>query len=233
MGWLKYAACLAFGLWAAPAVRQVEKLSLDDITAWAGNGPLADSGAPFMGVYYFHGMSGVLLGDLTYCTSWDSTTRILRCTFYDKTTIFPDGSISRAERALDTSPTPPLSGIGAFRLFSFLHYAVDFHFNEQLTKATVVARPMLFSFIQRLFFEETLEKVASKEFTAGPWFKSEKDISLSGAWVRNNYAPPTASEPSTGYALLPVLTKKGGLNKANLARAKAKNPNGDVVIRVK
>ena len=91
------------------------------------------------------GMSGVLLGDLTYCTSWDSTTRILRCTFYDKTTIFPDGSISRAERALDTSPTPPLSGIGAFRLFSFLHYAVDFHFNEQLTKATVVARPMLFS----------------------------------------------------------------------------------------
>ena len=38
----------------------------------------------------------------------------------------------------------------------------------------------------------------------GPWFKSEKDISLSGAWVRNNYAPPTASEPSTGYALLPV-----------------------------
>jgi len=55
MGWLKYGACLAFGLWTAPLLRPVEKVSFDDIASWAGKGPLADSDAPFMGVFLFHG----------------------------------------------------------------------------------------------------------------------------------------------------------------------------------
>lgn len=39
---------------------------------------------------------------------------------------------------------------------------------------------------------------------AGPWLKAQKALRLSGAWVRNNYAPPPNPEPTTGYVLLPV-----------------------------
>jgi hypothetical protein len=168
MAWLKYVACLAFGIWAAPLLRPVEKLSLDEIATWGGQGPLADSGAPFMGVYHLHGkrqtcpsmsldsivspsccaragMSGVLVADTTHCVSWDPTTRVLTCSFHSKAAVFPDGRVSDADFALDTSPTPRASGLVLARAVSLLRYSVAFHFNEALTKAVVIAHPSLLS----------------------------------------------------------------------------------------
>ena len=52
-----------------------------------------------------------------------------------------------------------------------------------------------------------------------------------GAWVRNNYANGTENPPGTGYLLLPVLTLKDGLNRENLALAKAKLGAGNVALR--
>jgi len=76
MSFFKYAACLAFGLWAAPAVRPVEKLSLDDIATWGGKGPLADSSAPFMGVYHFHGAT---CSGLIVHSWWQSVSPFVVC----------------------------------------------------------------------------------------------------------------------------------------------------------
>jgi hypothetical protein len=90
-------------------------------------------------------MSGALVVDTTHCISWDPTTRVLTCGFFNKAAAFADGRVSHAHYALDTSPTPPASGLLMARALALLRYTVAFHFNEALTKAVLISQPSLLS----------------------------------------------------------------------------------------
>jgi len=78
---------------------------------------------------------------MTHCESWDATTRVLSCSFAGQTTIFADGSISDP----NTSPAPRLSGLFTLRVANLMRYGVEFHFNEALTKASVLTKPVVMS----------------------------------------------------------------------------------------
>jgi hypothetical protein len=176
-------------------------------------------------------MKGGLLADFSHCT-YDAKKRVLTCDFASSAYVPPNGCYADTVPT-DTSPTPPLRCGATYRaIFAAIGYKVHFHFDETLQRAEIISEAFgttLPFLAQRYAFTETLEKGSSA--VRGAWLDVRR---LRGAWVRNNYSPPSASTPSTGYMLLPLLTPgwfRPRLHRAHLRAAEKKNPAGDVVLR--
>jgi len=209
----------------------VETLDFDKVQEWGLKGPFIE-GNPVLGVWLFVGLLPNVAIDTSYCRAWDPQKRTLICDMGEgspSALIFSTGVTNDVE----TSPGPPpwVPSSVAMKLFGLLRYRVFFRFNEDLTKAHIqpgILGVWIPTWVQDAAVVEMMEKgsVASK----GLW-KIPSGVSLSGAWVRNNYAHGMDKPPGTGYLFLPVLKPSGHVDRSNLARAKAKIGPGNQAIR--